>query len=76
MHKKKKPTTLCMTIVIYSGSEYEEIVFSPYFLVLYLIAFHNANGCGETMFSPFLLALYFSNINPMLEYVFDIMITI
>jgi hypothetical protein len=28
------------------------------------------------MFSPFLLALYFSDINPMLEYFFDITITI
>jgi hypothetical protein len=65
-----------MTIVIHSGSEYEETVFSPYFLALYLIVFHNANGCGKIMFFPFLLALYFSDINPMLEYIFDITITI
>jgi len=65
-----------MTIVIHSGSEYEETMFSSYFLALYLIVFHSINGCGETMFSPLLLALFFSNINSMLAYIFDIMITI
>jgi len=74
--QKKKLTALWITIVIHNGSEYEKTVFSLYFLALYLIVFHSANGCAETMFSLLLLALYFSDINPMLEYIFDITITI
>ena len=65
-----------MTIVIHSGSEYEETLFSSYFLALYLIVFHSINGCGETMFSLHLLALYFSDTNLILKYFFDITLII